>query len=414
MEVDARGEVVRHEMHDGVICSAARMTYTAVNAILTERDPAVIAEYDALVPLFERMQELFGVLNGRRRRRGSIDFDLPESQIVLDDEGRVEAVVASERNVAHRLIEEFMLLANETVAAHLEDGGFPAIYRIHEAPDPRKVEEFEAFIATLGLQPVAPRRSASGPRISSGWSRRSPARPSRSRSRSSCCGRCSRRGTTRSTWGTSAWPRRPTPTSRRRSAAIRTSSSIALLRECRRGGLSDARREALAATLPEVARHTSSRERRAMDAERELVQWKKVRFMADKVGDEFDGYVTGVSAFGLFIELVEHFVEGLVHVSTMADDYYRYLDTRPRAAGREPRAGVPARRSRPGAGAARRHRAAADRPRAGRGPRAPMRASRAAARGAAQPAPGPKSERAAPRRRASPERGKPAADARRR
>jgi ribonuclease R len=100
-----------------------------------------------------------------------------------------------------------------------------------------------------------------------------------------------------------------------------------LLRESRRGPLTDARRGELEEALPEVAHHTSARERRATEAERELVQWKKVRFMADKVGDEFDGYVTGVSAFGLFIELIEHFVEGLVHVSTMADDYYRYIDT---------------------------------------------------------------------------------------
>ena len=137
-------------MHDGVIHSDARMTYTNVNRILTDRDPAAMAEYHELVPMFERMHELFDTLNARRRRRGSIDFDLKESQIVLDDAGVVEAIVASERNVAHRLIEEFMLLANETVAAHLEGIGMPTLYRIHEQPDPAKVEVFEEFIRTLG------------------------------------------------------------------------------------------------------------------------------------------------------------------------------------------------------------------------------------------------------------------------
>ena len=326
MEIDGRGEVVRHELHDGVICSAARMTYTAVNAILTERDPAVMAEYDTIVPLVERMRELFVVLNGRRRRRGSIDFDLPESHIVLDDEGRVEAVIASERNVAHRLIEEFMLLANETVAAHLEAGGFPAIYRIHEAPDPGKVEEFEAFIATLGYSLMASPlgvRPADFQRLVEKIAGTPVEKPiaflmlrtmQQARYDAHNVGH----------FGLAA------PTYTHFTSPIRRYPDLVvhrLLRECRRGGLTDARRETLAATLPEVARHTSSRERRAMDAERELVQWKKVRFMADKVGDEFDGYVTGVSAFGLFIELVEHFVEGLVHVSTMADDFYRYLDT---------------------------------------------------------------------------------------
>ena len=150
MDVDAHGDVVRSEMHDGVIHSDARMTYTEVNAILTDRDPGVRAKYGALVPKFELMQELFEVLNARRRRRGSIDFDLPEAQVVLNEAGAVEEIVASERNVAHRLIEEFMLLANETVADYLDGREAPALYRVHEKPDPVKVAEFEEFVATLG------------------------------------------------------------------------------------------------------------------------------------------------------------------------------------------------------------------------------------------------------------------------
>ncbi len=150
MEIDKRGTVVRYEMHDGVINSNERMTYTAVSAILTDRDPAMTAQYAALVPMFELMRELFEVLHARRRRRGSIDFDLPEAAVILAESGQIEAIVATERNVAHRLIEEFMLLANETVAAHLVANDVPALHRVHEAPDPKKVDDFEAFITTLG------------------------------------------------------------------------------------------------------------------------------------------------------------------------------------------------------------------------------------------------------------------------
>ena len=151
MEVTPRGDVLRYEMHDGVICSDARMTYTAVNAILTDKDPETIAKYRELVPMFELMGELFEVLNARRYRRGSVDFDLPEAQVILNEQGFITDIVASERNVAHRLIEEFMLLANETVAAHLENSNMPALYRIHEPPDPLKVLQFEEFISAFGF-----------------------------------------------------------------------------------------------------------------------------------------------------------------------------------------------------------------------------------------------------------------------
>src|SRR5688572_4704171 len=139
MDVDGQGKVIRYEMHDGVIHSGARMTYTAVNAIVTDRDPEVRAQYEPLVPLFELMHDVFAVLNDRRRRRGAIDFDLPEAEVVLGEDGMIKDIVASERNVAHRIIEEFMLLANETVAAHLVAGDVPSLHRVHEAPDVKKV-----------------------------------------------------------------------------------------------------------------------------------------------------------------------------------------------------------------------------------------------------------------------------------
>ena len=323
MEVDRRtGHVVRYEMHDGVIHSDARMTYTQVNAILTGKDPAMRARYAGFVPLFERMGDLFEILNTRRHQRGSIDFDLPESEIVLDEAGAVEAIVALERNVAHRLIEEFMLLANETVARHLETHHVPTLYRIHESPDPLKVGEFEEFISTLGYS-LAGAADALEPRHFQRLVERMRGKPEE-RPIAFLMLRTMQRARydpgNLGHFGLAAeyYTHFTSPIRRYPDLVVHRS-----LRESRRGMTAERKAE-LAEDLQEIARHTSERERRAADAERELVQWKKVRFMADKVGDEFDGYVTGVSAFGLFVGLIDPFVEGMVHVSTMADDYYRF------------------------------------------------------------------------------------------
>src|ERR1035437_968626 len=156
MEIDRRGQVVRHEFHDGVINSTERMTYAAVNGILTDGDPALMARYAGLVPMFEQMRELFQILNDARRRRGSIDFDLNEAEVIIDEGGMGEAIIALQRNVAHRLIEEFMLLANETVASYLEAQKAPALYRIHEEPDVLRVAKFEEFISGFGYSLGAP------------------------------------------------------------------------------------------------------------------------------------------------------------------------------------------------------------------------------------------------------------------
>jgi ribonuclease R len=325
MEIDPRGQVVRYELHDGVIHSNARMTYTEVNAILTERHPETRARYAELIPLFEQMRELFEILNRRRHRRGSIDFDLKEPEIVLDDEGLVEEIVALERNVAHRIIEEFMLVANETVAQHLDDHAVPSLFRVHEDPDPLKVEEFEQFVTTLGYSLAAPKGSIKPRHFQKlvekmrGTPEEKPIAFLMLRTMQKARYDASNLGH----FGLAAesYTHFTSPIRRYPDLIVHRT-----LRESRHGSMNEERREDLGAELPEIARHTSERERRADDAERELVQWKKVRFMADKVGDEFHGYITGVTSFGLFIELVEHFVEGLVHISTMADDYYRFVE----------------------------------------------------------------------------------------
>ena len=325
MEVDRKGTVVRYELHDGVIHSNARMTYNEVHAILTDQDPETIARYRELVPLFEMMRELFEILNMRRHRRGSIDFDLKEPEIVLDDQGMVEAIIAAERNVAHRIIEEFMLLANETVAQHLDDHEAPTLYRIHERPDPLKVEEFEEFVTTLGYSLAAPPNDVK-PRHFQKLVEKMRGTPEEKpiaflMLRTMQKARYDPENLGHFGLAAKSYTHFTSPIRRYPDLVVHRT-----LRDSRTGRMDEDRKDELTDDLPEIARHTSERERRADDAERELVQWKKVRFMTDKVGDEFEGYITGVTAFGLFIELIEHFVEGLVHVSTMADDYYRFVE----------------------------------------------------------------------------------------
>jgi ribonuclease R len=296
-----------------------------VNAILTDRDPAEIERYRELVPLFELMRELFGILNGRRRRRGAIDFDLPEAEVVLGEDGQIEDIIATERNIAHRIIEEFMLLANETVAAHLVAHNTPALHRVHEKPDAKKVEDFETFISTLGYGLAAPSHAVKPKHFQKlidrmkGTPEERPIAALMLRTMQKARYDAASLGH----FGLAAehYTHFTSPIRRYPDLVVHR-----MLREGRHSTMTATRYDELEEDLPETAKHTSEMERRADEAERELLQWKKVRFMADKVGDEYEGYVTGVAPFGLFIELIEHYVEGLVHISSMADDYYRFVE----------------------------------------------------------------------------------------
>ncbi|MEP7305566.1 MAG: ribonuclease R [Acidobacteriota bacterium] len=325
MEVDHHGRVVRHEFHDGVINSNERMTYTAVNGILTDRDADLLARYASLVPMFELMRDLFQILNAARRRRGSIDFDLHEAEVIIDEGGVIEAIIALERNVAHRLIEEFMLLANETVASFLEAQMAPSLYRVHEEPDLLKVERFEEFISGFGYSLGVP-ATAVGPKHFQKLLEQIHGKPEEKpiaflMLRTMQKARYAPENLGHFGLAAESYTHFTSPIRRYPDLIVHRA-----LRAVRHGLLNDESREEAQEELPEMARHTSEMERRADDAERELLQWKKVKFMADKVGEEFEGYVTGVAAFGLFVQLIEHYVEGLVHVSTMANDYYRFLD----------------------------------------------------------------------------------------
>ena len=325
MEVDGSGTVVRQEFHDGVIRTAARMTYTDVNAILAERDPERLQRYRHLVPQFELMAELFQILRGRRQHRGSIDFDLPEPEVILDDAGLIESIVRAERNIAHTLIEEFMLLANETVAQYLDGRGVPSLYRVHEEPDVLKVEQFEEFISGLGYSLAAP-PGALRPRHFQRLLDRIDGTPEERpvaflMLRTMQKARYAAANLGHFGLAADCYTHFTSPIRRYPDLVVHR-----ILREARRVTRAAAEADDRAKALADLARHCSEMERRADEAERELVQWKTVRFMADKVGEEFEGYITGVAAFGLFVQLVEHYVEGLVHVSSMADDYYRFLE----------------------------------------------------------------------------------------
>jgi ribonuclease R len=324
VEVSPTGHVVEYELYDGVIRSAARMTYTEVRQILVDEDPEVRERYRELVPLFERILALYRILRARREKRGSIDFDLPEPEILLDVEGLVTGIVAAERNVAHQIIEEFMLLANEIVAEHLFRLDVPSLYRIHEKPEEDRVEEFEDFIAGFGYRLRGGSESLK-PKNFQKLLKQIDGRPEERlisflMLRTMKQARYAMENVGHYALAASIYTHFTSPIRRYPDLVVHR-----LLREVRSKGVPSAEKQReREVKLPEVADHASMTERRAEEAERELVEWKKVRFMADKLGDVFVGYVTGVTNFGLFVELEEFFVEGLVHISTLVDDYYRF------------------------------------------------------------------------------------------
>jgi ribonuclease R len=396
MEIDHQGEIVGFKLNEGVIRSTQRMTYTDVNLIL-EGDPALRQHYRGLVDVFELMRELAMILNRKRVRRGSIDFDLPEPVIEFDENGLMKGVTRSERNIAHRLIEEFMLAANECVATYLEHKGVASLYRIHEKPDPKRVYDFETIAAkfgySLGLGPLpvkrvqmkADRRERYGtgrqarvveipeevhitPRMYQKLTQKIADKPeerilSYLMLRSLKQARYSEineghfalaapsythftspirrypdliihrvlkdvlrdsadreeRGVPVGS-GALAHSEAPSPWSKRevpRSSGNKHGTAEKAARQILHGPIPEAE-------LHDIAEESSQSERRAADAERELMEWKKARFMEQRVGEEFDGLIVSVTKFGMFVELEELFVEGLVPLGSMTDDHYLY------------------------------------------------------------------------------------------
>ena len=322
LDLDARGVVKKVTYHDGVIKSRAKMSYQQVQKIV-DGDPALRGRFAALVPLFERMDELAKLMRKRRYERGSLDFDLPEPKLVLDAAGEMTAIVASERLDSMRVIEEFMLAANEAVAARLSDAGMPALYRIHEQPDPEKVEEFADLVSTFGYR-VPQDLEGIRPQDFQLILRQIAGKPEEKLIsylllRTMRLARYHEENLGHFGLATDMYAHFTSPIRRYPDLVVHRA-----LRALREKKPPDALRAELPAGLTEMGVHLSEMERRATDAERELIEWKKVRFMADKLGESFRGYVTGVQAFGLFVELDEVYVQGLVHVSSMTDDYYQF------------------------------------------------------------------------------------------
>jgi ribonuclease R len=355
MEIDSQGQIVKYELMPGIIRSAHRMTYTAVYEILSSGDSAA-AGYGPHCPDFKLMEELALILNRRRVRRGSIDFDLPEPLIEFDELGRMVGITRSERNTAHRLIEEFMLAANECVAAYLEVRGIPSLYRIHEKPDAKKVMEFEEIAATFGYSlgvelPAAQRFRVSrkderdrhtralermenkdleiSPRHYQRLTQRLEGKPeerilSYLMLRSLKQARYSEENVGHFALAASTYTHFTSPIRRYPDLIVHRILKAAL------AGSSGVRPAGGVFVLPQelhaLGLATSEAERRAADAERELIEWKKVSFMAQHVGDEFDALIISLIKFGFFVELTDLFVEGFVPLATLGDDFYVYRE----------------------------------------------------------------------------------------
>jgi ribonuclease R len=379
MEIDHRGEIVGYELAEGIIKSAERMTYTDVNAVI-EGDEDARKRYAPLVKQFEMMRDLALILNRKRERRGSIDFDLPEPVIEFDEHGLMKSITRSERNIAHRLIEEFMLSANETVAGHLERNRIASLYRIHEKPDAKRVYDFEVIAATFGYSlgvgalPIERIQLKTDRRANRGTGKRTPAieipkevhitprmyqkltekiagKPeerilSYLMLRSLKQARYSEENSGHFALAAPSYTHFTSPIRRYPDLIVHRILKDVLKEKhvvqppSAAQGSSKApspwskRRERETpeptggpiplGVLHEIAEESSQAERRADEAERELMEWKKAKFMEDQVGNDFDGLIISVTKFGFFVELLDMFVEGLVPLNSLTDDHYTY------------------------------------------------------------------------------------------
>ena len=325
MDIDAKGRVVGHKIAETVVCVDRRMSYTAVKKILEDKDEKTIEEYQDFVPMFELMKELAAILRKKRMQRGSIDFDFPETKILLDDKGHPVEIKPYERNVATKIIEDFMLIANETVAEDFFWQQIPFVYRTHDNPDSEKIHKLATFINNfgysihIGQDEVHPKElqkllqkiegSTEEPLIS------------RLTLRSMKQAKYSTISSGHFGLATNYYCHFTSPIRRYPDLQIHR-----IIKECLRGKMNDKRISHYDKILPEVAKHASDMERRADEAERETEKMKKVEYMSAHVGEEFEGVISGVTAWGFYVELPDT-IEGLVHVTSLKDDYYDYSES---------------------------------------------------------------------------------------
>ncbi|MEW8987545.1 MAG: ribonuclease R, partial [Bacillus sp. (in: firmicutes)] len=323
MEITSTGEVVNHEIFQSVIKTKERMTYSDVNKILTDKDEELLKRYEPLIPMFELMEELAAILRNKRMKRGAIDFDFKEAKVLVEEDGKPTDVVLRERSVAERLIEEFMLAANETVAEHFHWLDVPFIYRIHEDPKEDKLRKFFEFITNFGYI-VKGTANDVHPRALQEIIEEVQGKPeemvvSTVMLRSMQQAKYDPESLGHFGLSTEFYTHFTSPIRRYPDLIVHRLIRTYLIE----GKLDQATREKWDARLPDIAEHTSKMERRAVDAERETDELKKAEYMMDKIGEEYDGMISSVTNFGMFVEL-PNTIEGLVHVSYMTDDYYRF------------------------------------------------------------------------------------------
>jgi ribonuclease R len=321
MEIDRRGNVCDYEVYESVIRTSERMTYSDVSDILEKSDPALVKRYQYLLDDFKAMEELYRILSDKRSERGSIDFEFDEFKVLLDNGGKPKDIIKIERRTADRIIEEFMLVCNETVAEHMYWLGVPFMYRVHEEPDPEKLEAFNRFIYNFGysikgIKKVHPKtlqglvdkvKGKKEERVVNTLMLRS---LKRARYSHESLGH----------YGLAAiyYCHFTSPIRRYPDLVVHR-----VLKETLKGRMKETRADFLRGFVEKAAMQSSERERAADEAEREVEDMKKVEYMADRVGEEFEGIVSGVTAFGMFVEL-DNGIEGMVRVSYMEDDFYHF------------------------------------------------------------------------------------------
>ncbi|WP_420908686.1 ribonuclease R [Brevibacillus humidisoli] len=323
MEFDQNANVVKHDIYLSVIRTNERMTYADVRSILVDRDEALIEKYHDLVPMFERMEELCRKLRQKRMSRGAIDFDFREAKIYVNEQGEPTEIGFRTRSIAEQIIEEFMLAANETVAEHFHWMKKPFIYRVHEDPNQEKLQSFIEFVTTFGYA-VRGKGNSIHPRALQQLLEEAKDTPeeviiSTVLLRSMKQARYDAESLGHFGLATDFYTHFTSPIRRYPDLIVHR-----LIREWVERGVMNEQREAYwAEKLPLIAEHTSQRERVAVDAERETDDLKKTEYMAEHIGEEFEGVISSVTSFGIFVEL-PNTIEGLVHVSFLTDDYYHF------------------------------------------------------------------------------------------
>ncbi|PXV85622.1 RNAse R [Lachnotalea glycerini] len=322
MTVDSKGNIIDHKIAETVINVDRRMTYTSVKKILEDKDVAEIEEYKELVPMFELMQELAQILREKRRKRGSIDFDFPESKIILDKLGKPLEIKPYERNVATKIIEDFMLAANETVAQDYFWQEMPFVYRVHDNPAPEKIQKLAMFITNFGYGIKTTQEEIHPKELQKLLQKIEDTPEEALISRLTLRSMKQAKYATVSTghFGLAAqyYCHFTSPIRRYPDLQIHR-----IIKDCLRGRMNEKRIDHYEKILSEVAAQSSSMERRADEAERETEKLKKVEYMEDHIGEIFDGVISSITGWGMYVEL-PNTVEGLVHITALMDDYYIY------------------------------------------------------------------------------------------